>query len=166
MRALTVAATLAGCVGLTAFAQAEDKVSNRTQNADKAPNVEASAEIVIAHGRNSGKGIDPKLSRYKELKNPPFSSYDTYALLDEATRALTRGKPASMKLPDGGELKIVLDGVEEKAGKPLRFVIKATVKKAGGEESTVQVKAKAGAMFFVAGQKFEQGILVLGIKMR
>lgn len=71
-----------------------------------------------------------------------------------------------MKLPDGGELKLVLDGVEEKGGKPMRFVIKATiVKKPGGEESIVQVKAKPGAMFFVAGQKFENGILVLGIKL-
>jgi hypothetical protein len=30
----------------------------------------------------------------------------------------------------------------------------------------LQVKAKQGAMFFVAGPKFKDGILVLGIKIQ
>lgn len=137
-----------------------------TQGGGKTEKIEASAEIVIAHGSNGGKGIDPKLARYKELKNPPFSSYDSYSLLEESTRQLERGKAATLKLPGGGELRVVLDGVEDKSGKAARYVLKATMKKPGGEESSVQVKAKPGAMFFVAGQKHENGILVLGIKVR
>jgi hypothetical protein len=166
MKAWMLAATLATSVGFTVGARADESATERTQAGDKASKAEATAEIVVAHGSNSGKGIDPKLARHKELKSPPFSSYDSYALLEEGTRALTRGKPSALKLPDGGELSVTLDNVEEKAGKPSRYVVKASIKKPGGEESTVQVKAKPGAMFFVAGQKFEKGILVLGIRMR
>lgn len=163
MKSLFAVATLGACLALCGPSTADEKVPQPGQPARK---IEVSADIVIARGSNAGKGIDPKLAKYKELKSPPFSSYDSYELLDEATRPLEREKVASMKLPDGGELKLVLDGVEEKGGKPMRFVIKATiVKKPGGEESIVQVKAKPGAMFFVAGQKFENGILVLGIKL-
>jgi len=139
--------------------------SSRTQGGRSAP-VEATLDLVVAHGKNDGKGIDPRLAKHKELQSPPFSSYNSYSLLEETTRPLAQNKAVTLKLPDGGELRVVLESVEGNGDRPGRFVLKAIVKKRGGEESTVQVKAKPSAMFFVAGQKHDQGILVLGIKVR
>jgi hypothetical protein len=164
MVAVSLATTL---VGSHAFADTPSGKSNgREQGAAKPEKSDATAELVIAHGTNNGKGIDPKLAGHKELKNPPFSSYNSYALLEETTRALAKGKPAAVQLPDGRELKVLLEDVEAKSGKPARFTVKATIKKPGSEESTVQFKAKPGVMFFVAGQRYEGGILVLGLKLR
>ncbi|MBM4373598.1 MAG: hypothetical protein FJ095_00825 [Deltaproteobacteria bacterium] len=132
----------------------------------KTAQIEATVELVVAHGKNDGKGIDPRLAKHKELQSPPFSSYNSYALLEETTRPLAQNKPVALQLPDGGELRVVLDDFEGKGERPGRFVLKAIVKKPGGDESTVQVKAKPGAIFFVAGQKHDKGILVLGIKVR
>jgi hypothetical protein len=153
--------------GHAAFAGPPETNERTTrEQGGKGAALEATVELVVAHGKNDGKGIDPRLAKHKELQSPPFSSYNSYALLEETTRPLSRNKPVALKLPDGGELRVVLDDVEGKADKPGRFVMKAIVKKPGGEESTVQVKAKPGAMFFVAGQKHDKGILVLGIKVR
>lgn len=173
MRAwMATTALLTTLVGQSAFAD-EPRTAPRARHASptrdeggKGSKQEATVELVVAHGKNGGKGIDPKLSKHKELQSPPFSSYDSYDLLEAATRTLTRGKPTSLKLPDGGELRVGLEDIEEAAGKPVRLVLKATVKKPGGDESNVQVKVKPGAIFFVAGQKYDKGILVLGIKAR
>ncbi|MBM4356481.1 MAG: hypothetical protein FJ096_00065 [Deltaproteobacteria bacterium] len=164
MLAIAMTTTL---FGSAAFAETPSgKPGSREQGAAKPDRSEATAELVVAHGTNGGKGIDPKLARHKELKNPPFSSYNSYALLEETTRGLSKGKPATVQLPDGRELKVLLEEVDEKGGKPTRFTVKATMKKPGSEESTVQFKAKPGVMFFVAGQRYEGGILVLGLKIR
>jgi hypothetical protein len=156
---VAVAATSLSLPALAEHGQPAPRPAQAREKAD------ANAEVIVAHGSNSGKGIDPKLANYKELKNPPFSSYNSYALLDEATRALVRGRAATVSLPDAGELRVVLDNIEEKKGGK-RFIVKAIVKRPDGEESTLEVKAKSGATFFVAGQKFNGGILVLGIRIR
>ena len=150
-----------------AFAGGADEAGpSRTQSVVKPSNTKATAELVVAHGTNTGKGIDPKLARHKELKSPPFSSYDSYSMLQEASEVLELKRPTALKLPEGRELTIQLDKVEEKGGKPIRFTVTATIKKAGGEESTVQVKARPNVMFFVAGQRYKGGILVLGMRVR
>ena len=65
MKAWMLAATLATSVGFTVGARADESATERTQAGDKASKAEATAEIMVAHGSNSGKGIDPKLARHE-----------------------------------------------------------------------------------------------------
>ncbi len=126
----------------------------------------ANADIIIAHGTNSGKGIDPKLAPYKKhFERPPLNTYDSYAFLDDGRVPLARGKAANFKLPDGGELRLTLDAVETKKDGPKRFVVTASVKTPNNVEFLpgVQLKAQSGRHAFLAGYPYKGGILVLGL---
>ena len=44
--------------------------------------VEFYADIMVLHATNSKKGVDSRIGSMPELQKPPFSSYDSYELLD------------------------------------------------------------------------------------
>jgi len=128
-----------------------------------------SAEIVILHATNDNTGIDPKIGKMPELSKPPFSSYNSYKLLDRENHSLSKGKSATIKLPTGRDLmgswKDVIQ--PQKKGEPQRFVMTASIQKADGNTflPLLEVNAKAGETFFVAGQNYKGGSLVIGIKV-
>jgi hypothetical protein len=131
--------------------------------------VAISAEIVVLHATNEGTGIDPKIGKMPELGKPPFSAYNSYKLLERVTLSLTKGKPATAKLPNGSMLMVSLKEViaAKKRDEPKRFVISASIQKPGGNTflPLLEVNAKAGENFFVAGQQHKGGVLVLGVKV-
>ena len=137
---------------------------------DKPAGDRARAEIIVLHATNDKKGIDPKIGRLPELAKPPFSSYDSYKLLDRAEIDLAKGQPDRRKLPDGGQLAVTLNEITQpaKKGEPARFGVGATIQKPGGKTFLpgMTVNAKKGEIFFVAGQTYEKGILVIGIRIR
>lgn len=129
----------------------------------------ARAEIVVLHATNDHTGIDPKIGKMPELGKPPFSSYDSYKLLDRAEVQLTRGSAQQKKLPDDGQLAVTLKEIlaAEKKGDPPRFAVSAKIQKPGGKSflPALEVSAKKGEIFFVAGQRYKGGILVVGIRV-
>jgi hypothetical protein len=124
---------------------------------------EAHAEIIVLHATSSGKGIDKKIAdkERKALKKPPFSAYDSYELLEEEGIFFSKGKPAELELPNKGKLKLELNGLGEKAD--LAITITKPNKK---KFVAANVKAKVGKTFFVAGPRYKDGILVLGIRVK
>src|SRR6185436_16956501 len=60
-----------------------------------------SADIIILHATNDNSGIDPKIGKMPELGKPPFSSYNSYKLLDHVKQPLTKGQSTTIKLPTG-----------------------------------------------------------------
>lgn len=128
-----------------------------------------SAEIVILHATNDGTGIDPKIGKMPELEKPPFSAYNSYKLLERAKIGLAKGKSTTTKLPNDSVLMVSLKDIlaAKKQDEPQRFVISASIQKPGGTTflPLLEVNAKAGENFFVAGQKHKGGILVIGIKV-
>ncbi len=131
--------------------------------------VKARAEIIVLHATNDHTGIDPKIGKLPELEKPPFSSYDSYKLLDRAEVALTRGNAEQKKLPDDGQLAVTLKDIlpAEKKGDQPRFAVAAKIQKPGGKAflPALEVSAKKGEIFFVAGQRYKGGILVVGIRI-
>jgi hypothetical protein len=127
------------------------------------------AEVIILHATNSGKGIDPKLGKMRELEQPPFSSYDSYELLGKDNLALGKGKSTTTKLPNGRVLMVSLKDVvlPKKKDEAKRFVVSASIQKPDGKTflPLLEVNARAGETFFVAGQSHKGGILVIGIKV-
>ncbi|HET9931455.1 MAG TPA: hypothetical protein VFQ35_12230 [Polyangiaceae bacterium] len=121
------------------------------------------AEVLVLHATNTQKGIDARIGAMPELKKPPFSSYDSYELLDRARLTLDRQSPKTLKLANGRVLETRL---VEVLGKEL-VRLSASINQPGGKEflPLLEVKAKVGQAFIVAGQRYKQGILVLVLRV-
>ncbi|UQA63693.1 hypothetical protein E8A73_018150 [Polyangium aurulentum] len=128
-----------------------------------------SAEVIVLHATNDGSGIDPKIGKMAELGKPPFSSYNSYKLLDRSKMSIDKASPTKIKLPNDGVLMVSLKDVinPKKKDEQKRYVIGASIQKPGGNSflPLLEVNAKAGETFFVAGQSHKGGILVIGIKV-
>ncbi len=150
---------------IPSVAFAEEKAAPKAAEAD----LTVATEFIVLHGTNDGSGIDPKIGKMPELTKPPFSAYNSYKLLEKSTASASKAKASTTKLPNGGVLKVTLKDVVEpkKKGEAKRYVMSASIQKAGGNIflPMLEVNAKAGETFFVAGQTYKGGILVIGIKV-
>jgi len=121
------------------------------------------ADVMVLHATNGKKGIDKRIGDLPELKKPPFSSYDSYQLLKRAKLPLQKGEPKTVKLPNGRVLKTSLLQVLPKD----QLRLSASINQPNGEDflPVLQVNAKVGQRFIVAGQSYKGGILVLVIRV-
>lgn len=165
--ASAISATLVLALGLSPSAALAQEQAPPSKEA--APDAAVAVEVVVLHATNDGSGIDPKIGKMPELGKPPFSAYNSYKLLERLKLSLQKGKPTTTKLPDGSVLQVSLKDVTEakKQGEPRRFVISTSIQKPGGNTflPLLEVNAKAGEPFFVAGQQHKGGVLVLGVKV-
>lgn len=167
---VTKTAALALLLGLSSgSAIAQDAADKSAPKPAKAEEASAAVEIVILHATNDGSGIDPKVGNMPELGKPPFSAYNSYKLLDRVKLNLNKGKSETLKLPNSRDLMVSLKDIvlPKKKDELKKFVLSASIQKPGGNAvlPLLEVNAKAGETFFVAGQAHKGGILVLGIKV-
>lgn len=176
---LSFAALLCVCVGVSSggvLAQPAPQPQPTpkpvpTQAPTDAPQatVVAKAELIVLIASNDGSGIDAKIPNQEQLKKPPFSAYGSYRLAERADLNLPKGKVVERALPDKGKLTLTLeDVVTPKSPKDEpRYIVAASILKADGEKflPRVQLNSKKGEWFFVAGQKFKDGIIVLGFRV-
>lgn len=121
------------------------------------------SEVLVLHATAGDKGIDPRIGDMPELKNPPFSSYKSYELLQKIKNPLVRDDPKTSELPNGRVLQTKL--VEALPEGAVR--ISASINQPHGKTflPLLEVKAKVGQSFIVAGQSYKGGILVLVIRV-
>lgn len=121
------------------------------------------AEVLVLHATNSGKGIDKNIGDMPELKKPPFSSYDSYELLSRNKLPLVKDDPKTLELPNRRVLKTKLLEILPKE----QLRISASINQPKGKTflPLLEVKAKVGQSFIVAGQSYKGGILVLVIRV-
>jgi hypothetical protein len=121
------------------------------------------AEVLILHATNAKKGIDPRIGQLPELGKAPFSSYDSYELVDRARLPLKKDDPQNLKLPNGRTFQVRLLEVPQKDSVRLS----ASINRPNGKEflPLLEVKAHVGQAFIVAGQSYKKGILVLVIRV-
>jgi len=153
-------------LGLAAHsAAAEDAPTPSQSPAPAAVNM----DIIVLHGTNDGSGIDPKIGKIPELSKPPFSSYNSYKLLDRPKIAVQKGKQSKVKLPNDREMAVELKDIiaPKKKDDVTRYIVSTSIQKPGGNTflPLLELNAKAGEWFFVAGQTYKGGILVIGIKV-
>ena len=130
--------------------------------------ISAKAEIIVLHATNEGTGIDPKIGKIPALEQPPFSSYNSYKLLDRAEVQLDKGAAQDRTLADGAKLTVALKDIErsKEKGASSKFVISMSIERDGKSFlPSLEVNAKQSEYFFVAGQKYKGGILVIGIRI-
>jgi hypothetical protein len=130
---------------------------------DKTDAVRHFADILVLHATNEKKGIDRRIGDMPELTKPPFSSYDSYALVDRGRLPLEKGVPKTLVLPNRRVLEARL--IDILGNDSVRLA--ASINQPGGKEflPLLEVKAKIGQPFIVAGQSYKRGILVLVIKV-
>jgi hypothetical protein len=122
-----------------------------------------SAEVLILHATNEKKGIDARIGKLPELSKAPFSSYDSYQVLDRARLPLKKDEPPTLKLPNGRTFQVRL--LDEPGVDSVR--LSASINRPNGKEflPLLEVKAHVGQAFIVAGQSYKKGILVLVIRV-
>ncbi len=125
------------------------------------------ADVLVLHATNGGGGIDPRVKHLSaQLTKPPFSAYDTYKLLIDKRLPTPLGGGGELALPDGRTLRVTYKGLAESRAEP-RYKVAATISDPKGKAflPLLEVAAKLDEPFFVAGQSYDKGILVLAIKM-
>lgn len=154
--------SLLALTALSVLAAPRSALAEANRGKGSAPDSGFFAEITILYATNDKKGIDPRIGRMPELQKPPFSSYDSYALLDRQRLPLSKPEPKTLKLPNGRTLATKL--VEVLGPDAVR--LSASINQPNGKEflPLLEVKAKLGQPFIVAGQSYERGILVLVIR--
>ncbi len=119
------------------------------------------AEIMVLHATNrTGGAIDPAIGALPALRQPPFSAYNDYRLVSRTRLPLEKSAPATSTLPNGRLLLIALREIVED-----RYRVATSINQPGGSTflPLLEVTTPAGEPFFVAGQSYQDGILVLGI---
>lgn len=127
------------------------------------PKLETLVEVSVLHGTHAERTGDSRIVTMPELREGPFASYASYVLLSRAQLSLARGGKRRVRLPNGGVLEVRLE--EILADGSSRLI--ACINRRGGEEllPLLEVKARPGQAFIVAGQSYQRGVLVLLIKV-
>jgi hypothetical protein len=120
-------------------------------------------EVFVVLASEGDGSIDPSLSDIKALKQPPFNGFKSMKILSRAALKLDGDKAASVDLPNGRRLQLSLiermpDG---------RAKVQVSINRPNQKDylPLLQVIASPGEPFFVAGQKYQGGTLVIGVRV-
>lgn len=144
-------------------AQGKDPAASAPKAAAEAPLPETLVEVSVLHGTHEAGDGQPGRVALPELREGPLASYESYRLLSSAKLSLSRGGKRKLRLPNGRLFEARLD--EVLADGSSRLV--ASINRPGTRDflSLLEVKARPGQAFFVAGQSYRHGMLVLWIKL-
>lgn len=131
--------------------------------ADAPAKPETVVELMVLHGSHEAKASDPRIGNMPELREGPFAKYASYQLLSRTSLALTKGGRRQLKLPNGRLLEARLEDLLPDGSS--RLV--ASINRPGANDflPLLEVKARPGQAFIVAGQSYRRGILVLVFKV-
>jgi len=121
------------------------------------------AEVLVIHGLTEGKGVDPALAELPALAKPPFDSFKQKKLLSRKQMALVKDTPADAELPNGRKLQLTLLGQTDDG----RHRVRVSINRPGKKDylPVMTVAAAAGDPFFIAGQRYKKGTLIIGVRV-
>jgi hypothetical protein len=130
--------------------------SDRAATTSKVP-----AEVLVVLAKEEAGNVDPELKKLTALRRPPFNSFRSMKILSRPKLTLTPGKDALVSLPNGRRVKLTLLRVMPDG----RYKVKAAINRPNKSDylPLLQVVASAGDPFFVAGQTYQGGTLVVGV---
>ena len=156
-------AVLAGIASLAISSLADAQPIALQQGAP--PPQQATLDILVLHATNQpGPGsIAPSIANMPQLKRPPFSAYNTYTQLARQSLTLVKGTPANYTLINGRIVQITLTNVLPGP----RYEISAAINQPGGGPyiNLLRVTSPPNDTFFVAGQQYQGGVLVIGFTL-
>ncbi len=121
------------------------------------------SEVVVVLAREAAGTIDPSLRALPALRRPPFNTFRSMKVLERKPLRLVQGRPAQVKLPNGRTLRVELQGKLPDG----RYRVKVSINRPGRRDylPLLTVVAAPGDPFFVAGQRFQGGTLVVGVRV-
>jgi hypothetical protein len=131
--------------------------------ADEPEKPDTVVEVTVLHGTHETKDSDPRIGDMPELREGPFAKYASYQLLSRNTLPLNKRGKRQLRLPNGRLLEARLEALLPDGS--ARLV--ASINRPGASDflPLLEVKAKPGQAFIVAGQSYRRGILVLVFKV-
>lgn len=107
--------------------------------------------------------VDPSLSAVKALREPPFNTFKSMKILSRAGLSLVEGDAHELDLPNGRKLRITLRDRRRDG----RFKVEVSINRPKQSDylPLLEVIASPGEPFFVAGQKYQGGTLVVGVRV-
>ena len=129
---------------------------------DRSPSTSSvPAEVLVVLAKEEPGSIDPQLKKMTALRRPPFNSFRSMKILSRPKLTLKPGRDALVSLPNGRRMKLTLLRVMPDG----RYKVKAAINRPDKADylPLLQVVASAGDPFFVAGQTYQGGTLVVGV---
>jgi hypothetical protein len=124
------------------------------------------AEVMVLHAtRSEGHGaIDPAIGNLPQLREPPLSAYNTYRLLDKRNLALPMGTSVMYPMPNGRVLQVTF--VDKAGGHAFHVMTAINQPGASPYLNRLELTAKPNEPFFVGGQMYHGGTILLVITLR
>lgn len=163
---LAVAFSASSIFGLADVAMAKTKPARFPAQAlaeASAKRSETLLEVSVLHGTRDAKDSDARVGDLPELREGPFAKYTSYQLISRTELPLSKGDQRELKLPNGRRLQARLE--DRAADGSLRLVASMNRTDAKDFVPLLEVKARPGQKFIVAGQSYKRGILVLVFKV-
>jgi hypothetical protein len=130
--------------------------------ADDAQSVKVSGEVIVVLAKEAEGEYDGKLKQMPALQKPPFNSFKSMKVLSTTQVELGTDKAPTVQLPNGRSLQLKL--VERMPDG--RHKVQVSINRAGKQDYLPLLTVIAsGEPFFVAGQSYEGGTLVIGVKV-
>jgi len=130
--------------------------------AEDAQSVKVSGEVIVVLAKEAEGEYDAKLKKMPALQKPPFNSFKSMKVLSTTQVELAVDKTPTVELPNGRSLQLKL--VERMPDG--RHKVQVSINRAGKQDYLPLLTVIAsGEPFFVAGQSFEGGTLVIGVKV-
>jgi hypothetical protein len=120
------------------------------------------SEVLVILAKEEAGEIDPKLKQVHALQKPPFSGFKSMTVLSTTNVELTTEQAATVALPNGRTLQLQLlarlpDG---------RNKVQVSINRPGKQDYLPLLTVIASnEPFFVAGQRFQGGTLVIGVRV-
>ncbi len=131
-------------------------VATSTSDAGSTPVTVTTVEVMVLVGSNGTGGIAANLRALRQLTRPPFSAYHQIDRVSESTHRLSVRTPATVGIPNGGTLQLVL--LPEPRGERSVVVVNISL---GGRTHQTQFTARPGVPFFLAHSTGVGGALIL-----
>jgi hypothetical protein len=124
---------------------------------------EQRGEVLVVLASEQPGTIDPAVAQEPALRQPPFDAYRSMRWLERSSIAIGPGAPASVALPNGRMVLVEWLGVQP--GGRVRIRVAITRPNRGDYLPGVVVETAPGVPFFVAGQAYHGGMLVVGVRV-
>ena len=120
-------------------------------------------EVLVLLASEQHGAVDPSLSRLRALKHPPFNVFKSIKIMSRSAIQLLPDKAVELDLPNGRKIRLTL--LERLADGRAKVQVSINRPHEKDYLPLLQVSARLGEHFFVAGQKFEGGTLVIGVRV-
>jgi len=120
------------------------------------------SQVLVILAKEEPGEVDPKLKQLRALQKPPFNGFKSMKVLSTSDVELSNDKAATVSLPNGRTLQIKLlarmpDG---------RNKVQVSINRPDKQDYLPLLTVIAsGEPFFVAGQRYEGGTLVIGVRV-